>query len=80
MVNNKKAKFRRPTPNQLAHQLLMNGKLFVPNLKQNIEMKAELNSIIQQNQWENEDLEKTLKSLKSNKAAGLYGIPNELLI
>ena len=72
------------TPNQVAHQLILNGK---PAHKGNLQIKAqkkELSGILQNDEktldpFNTEELEKEIKNLKLGKAAGIDGIPNEFL-
>ena len=72
------------TPNQVAHQLLMNGK---PNNRERgylKKMKDDMDRIMQESdeifqQFTSEELNAAMKHLKSGKAAGLDGITTEMI-
>ncbi len=72
------------TPNQVAHQLLLNGKPLNKERGQKKKMKIEINHILQNSTTNFEpftidDLTKGIKELKQGKAPGLDGITTEMV-
>ena len=72
------------TPNQVAHQLILNGKPTHKRSRQIKAQKKELAELLQDtnetlNPFCSEDLAKEIKCLKLGKVAGIDGIPNEFL-
>ncbi len=72
------------TPNQVAHQLLQNGKLINKERRHKKKMKMDIRSIMQNNNvdfdlFTEEDLATAISHLKYGKASGIHGITTEMV-
>ena len=84
-INQPPQRISAVTPNQIAHQLILNGKPPKNSVRRRKQMKIQLQQTLQQDDGTQiepftlSELKTEIKQLKPNKAAGIDGIPNEFL-